>query len=46
MGGVGAGAVEIGVVEVVDAAGVVEGSRAAGAGEVGGRVVTGSKGVD
>jgi hypothetical protein len=48
MGGAeaGAGAVEAGVVEVVDASGVVEGSRATGAGEVGGGVVTGSEGVD
>jgi hypothetical protein len=34
------------VVEVVDAAGVVEGSRAVGTSEVGGGVVTGSEGVD
>jgi hypothetical protein len=38
--------VEAGVVEVVVTTGVVEGSRAAGAGEVGGGVVTGSEEVD
>jgi hypothetical protein len=43
---VGAGAVEAGVVEVVVAAGVVDGSRVAGAGEVVGGVETGSEGVD
>jgi hypothetical protein len=42
----GAGAVEAGVVEVVETEGVVDGSRAVGAGEVGGRVETGSKGVE
>jgi hypothetical protein len=34
------------VVEVVEAAGVVDGSRAAGASEVGGGVETGSEGVE
>jgi hypothetical protein len=38
--------VEAGMVEVVETVGVVDGSRAAGAGEVGGRVETGSEGVD
>jgi hypothetical protein len=42
----GAGAVEARVVEVVVAAGVVEGSRAVGAGEVVGGVETWSEGVD
>jgi hypothetical protein len=48
MGGVeaGTGAMEAGVVEVVYAAGVVEGSRAVRASKVGGGVVTGSEGVD
>jgi hypothetical protein len=43
---VGARAVEAGVVEVVVAAGVVDGSRAVGAGEVGGGVETRSEGVE
>jgi hypothetical protein len=38
--------VEAGVVEVVVAVGVVDGSRATGAGEVGGRVETRSEGVE
>ena len=42
----GAGAVEAGVVEVVETAGVVDDSRAIGAGEVGGGVETGSRGVE
>jgi hypothetical protein len=48
MGGAeaGAGAVEAGVVAVVVAVDVVEGSRAAGPSKVGGGVVIGSDGVD
>jgi hypothetical protein len=38
------GVVEVGVVEVVDATGVVEGSRVVGGGVVEGGVVTGSEG--
>jgi hypothetical protein len=38
--------VEVGVVEVVDAGDVVEGSRVAGVGVVGGGVVTRFEGVD
>jgi hypothetical protein len=47
MGGaeVGAGAVEAGVVEVVDTTGVVDGSDATEAGEVGGGVETMAEGV-
>jgi hypothetical protein len=47
MGGTeaGAGAVEAGVVEVVDTTGVVDGSGATGAGEVGGGVETMVEGV-
>jgi hypothetical protein len=47
MGGAeaGAGAVEAGVVEVVDTTGVVDGSGATGAGEVGGGVETMVEGV-
>jgi hypothetical protein len=41
----GAGAVDAGVVEVVEAAGVVDGSREAGTCEVGSGVETGSEGV-
>jgi hypothetical protein len=43
---VGAGAVEAGVVEVVEAAGVVDDLRVTGAREVGGGVETGSEGVE
>jgi hypothetical protein len=42
MGGARAGARQASVVEVVDVACVVEGSRVVGAGKVGGGVVTGS----
>ena len=44
--GAGGGAVEAGVVEVVGTAEVVDGSRAAGAGEVGGGVETVAEGVE
>jgi hypothetical protein len=40
------GAVEAGVVDVLDTLGVVDGSRAIEASEVGGGVETGSKGVE
>jgi hypothetical protein len=43
---VGVGAVEAGVVEVVDTVGVMEGSRLVGAGIVEGGVVTGPEGAD
>jgi hypothetical protein len=43
---VGAGAVEAGVVEVVDTVGVMEGSRLVGAGVVEGGVATGPEGAD
>jgi hypothetical protein len=45
MGGAEAGAVEAGVVEVVDTTGVVDGSGASGAGEVGCGVETVVEGV-